>query len=134
MACAIRQSCFYLQKEDPMNWPKDSNPNSASLPDSILGKLSKFESAISGLTHTIEQTRHNFENALDLSVKSKEELRHIKESVMPYVTTARQASQKAVSRVRSNPRPVALFAGCVFGCLLLASLLRNRNNTPSTAM
>lgn len=103
-----------------------TSANSTSMQDSIIGTLVKFESAISGLTQTVEQTRHNIEHVVDLSMKSKDELKHIKDSLMPYISTARDASQKVVSRVRTNPRPVAFALVGLLGGLFLLSYLQGK--------
>lgn len=111
-----------------------SNLNLGSLnlsQDSIIGTLVKFEQAISGLTSTVEQTRHNIEHVIDLSMKSKEELKHIKDQVMPYVTTARNASQVVATKVRANPRPIAFTVFGLVGALFVWGYFQNKSLTAS---
>lgn len=110
-----------------------NSTSAASMQNSIIDTLIKFESAISGLTQTVEQTRHNIEHIVDLSMKSKDELKHIKDTLMPYVSTAADASQKVVTKVRNNPRPFAFAMVGLFGTLFLLSFLGNRHKNVADA-
>ena len=83
--------------------------------NAILEPLAKFEEAIVGFAGTLSETRQNIETVVDLTLRSKDELVHIKEAFMPYLTDARDVTQKVATRVRATPSPVIWTAAGLIG-------------------
>ncbi len=90
--------------------------------NAILEPLAKFEEAITGFAGTLGETRQNIETVVDLTLRSKDELLHIKEAFMPYLTDARGVTQKVASRVKATPTPVIWTVAGLIGSFLVWSL------------
>jgi cobalamin biosynthesis Mg chelatase CobN len=87
--------------------------------NAILDPLIKFENAIAGFAGTLGETRHNIETVVDLTLRSKDELVHIKDAFMPYLTDARDVTQKVANKVRSTPTPVIWTVAGLIGSFLV---------------
>ncbi len=101
--------------------------------NAILEPLAKFEEAITGFAGTLGETRQNIETVVDLTLRSKDELVHIKDAFMPYLTDARDVTQKVATRVRSTPSPVIWTVAGLIGSFLVWSLYSGKSTHSSKA-
>lgn len=97
----------------------DSNIQKAQ--DAVEVNLARFESALAHLADRVEQTSHRVEHVGELARRSKDELLHLKETaqgaiepLMPIIQQGRDASTRAVGRVKENPKSFLwAFAGVI---------------------